>query len=112
MITIDQAMRGAVRFFDAVAAPHMSDAVAFLSGVGLSLLASGTKQDLLVLKDNLWIKAMRVMDETGNIDIDRLYDAARSRIDGKKITVPIPIIGDLTFLPDDLDKLYKYMQEA
>lgn len=43
MVTIDQAMRGILRFFDTVASPHMDEVRSFVAGVGLSLLADGSK---------------------------------------------------------------------
>lgn len=112
MVTIDQAMRGILRFFDTVASPHMDEVRSFVAGVGLSLLADGSKEQLLALKDNQWIKSMRIMDERGDVDIDRLYNKARPRLDSRKLPISIPFIGKLTFTADDLDSLYKYMQEA
>ena len=55
---------------------------------------------------------MGVMDEGGNIDLDRLYNAARPRFDGQKLPITVPIIGELRFDVSDLDKLYRYIQEA
>ena len=55
---------------------------------------------------------MGIMDEDGNIDLDRLYNAARTRVDGKKIPLTIPVIGELRFDVNDVDRLYKYIQEA
>ena len=48
----------------------------------------------------------------GDVDIDRLYNKARPRLDGRKLPIKIPFIGKLTFAADDLDSLYKYIQEA
>ena len=58
------------------------------------------------------IKAGTPMDAEGNIDLDRLYNAARTRVDGKKIPLTIPVIGELRFDVNDVDRLYKYIQEA
>ena len=55
---------------------------------------------------------MGIMDEEGNIDLDRLYNAARTQVDGKKIPWDIPVIGELKFDVNDVDRLYKYIQEA
>lgn len=54
---------------------------------------------------------MRIMDEQGNIDIDRLYSAARPKFENK-LSVSVPFIGELKFDQNDIDKLYKYIQEA
>ena len=75
-VTIDQAMRGAVRFADNEIIPHL-----------------------------------RIMDEHGKIDIDRLYSAARPKFENK-LSVDVPFIGSLKFDQNDVDKLYKFIQEA
>lgn len=112
MITIDQAMRGVMRFADAEIGPHLPTGKAIGLGVALSLIAEGGKEQLLALRENPLIKTMGVMDESGSIDLDRLYTAARPRFDGQKLPVALPLIGELRFDVNDLDKLYKYMQEA
>ena len=54
---------------------------------------------------------MGVMDETGNINIDRLYNAVRPKFE-QRLPVSIPFIGELTFDQNDVDKLYRYIKEA
>lgn len=112
MITIDQAMRGVMRFADAEIGPHLPTGKAIGLGVALSLIAEGGKEQLLALRDNPLVKTMAVMDESGGIDLDRLYNAVRPRLDGKKLPVTLPLIGELRFDANDLDTLYRYIQEA
>ena len=64
------------------------------------------------LKEHTAVQLMGVMDDGGNIDIDRLYNAARQKMDGQKLPVDVPIIGELRFDVGDLDKLYRYIREA
>lgn len=78
MITIDQAIRGAVRYAETEVIPNLP----FGKSIG-----------------------------TG-IDIDQLYSLARPKMEGQKITVQIPIFGELRFDVNDLDKLYQYIKEA
>ena len=54
---------------------------------------------------------MQIFDDTGNIDLDKLYNAARPRFENK-LSVSVPFIGDLKFDQNDVDKLYKFIQEA
>ena len=112
MITIDQAMRGVMRFADAEIGPHLPTGKAIGLGVALSLIAEGGNEQLLALRENPLIQTMGVMDEQGNVDLDRLYNAARPKLDGQKLPVTLPLIGELRFDVNDLDKLYKYIQEA
>ena len=112
MVTIDQAMRGAVRFADNEIIPHLPTGKGIGAGIALALIMDGGKERLLRLRENAAVQMMGVMDADGNVDIDRLYNAARPRFDGQKLPVAVPIIGELRFDVGDLDKLYRYIQEA
>jgi hypothetical protein len=112
MVTIDQAMRGAAKFADNEIIPHLPMGKGIGAGIALALIMDGGKSRILALKDHPAVQMMGIMDEEGNIDLDRLYNAARPRFDGQKLPVTVPIIGELRFDVGDLDKLYKYIQEA
>lgn len=112
MVTIDQAMRGAARYADNEIIPHLPTGKGIGAGIALALIMDGGKAQLLKLRENPAVQMMGVMDADGNIDIDRLYNVARPRVDGQKLPVMVPIIGELRFDAGDLDKLYRYIQEA
>lgn len=111
MVTIDQAMRGATRFADVEVIPHLPGGKGVGAGIVMALMMGGGREKVLALRENPAVKLMRVMDEQGNIDLDRLYNAARPRFE-QKMTVTIPLLGDFTFDQNDVDKLYRYIQEA
>lgn len=112
MVTIDQAMRGAMRFADSEIIPHLPTGKGIGAGIALALIMDGGKERLMQLKEHPAVQLMGVMDDGGNIDIDRLYNAARPKINGQKLPVTVPILGELRFDVGDLDKLYRYIQEA
>ena len=112
MVTIDQAMRGVAQYADNEIIPHLPTGKGIGAGIALALILDGGKNRILALKDHPAVKMMGIMDEEGNIDLDRLYNAARTRVDGKKIPWNIPVIGELKFDVNDVDRLYKYIQEA
>lgn len=111
MVTIDQAMRGAAKFADNEIIPHLPMGKGIGAGIALALIMDGGKAQLLKLRENPAVQMMGVMDEAGNIDLDRLYNAARPRFENK-LTVSVPLLGDMRFDQNDVDKLYRYMQEA
>ena len=112
MVTIDQAMRGVAKYADDEIIPHLPTGKGIGAGIALALIMDGGKNRILALKDHPAVQMMGIMDADGNIDLDRLYNAARTQVDGKKIPVTIPIIGELRFDVNDVDRLYKYIQEA
>ena len=112
MVTIDQAMRGAMRYADNEVIPHLPGGKGIGAGIMLALIMEGSREKILALRENPAVKMMQIFDDAGNIDLDRLYNAARPRFDGQKLPVTVPIIGELRFDVSDLDKLYRYIQEA
>lgn len=112
MVTIDQAMRGVAKYADDEIIPHLPMGKGIGAGIALALIMDGGKSRILALKDHPAVQMMGIMDAEGNIDLDRLYNAARTQVDGKKIPLTIPVIGELRFDVNDVDRLYKYIQEA
>lgn len=110
-VTIDQAMRGAVRFADTEIIPHLPGGKGIGAGIALALIMDGGRSRILALREHPAVKLMQIMDEQGNIDLDRLYNAARPKFENK-LSVSVPFIGELKFDQNDVDKLYKYIQEA
>lgn len=110
-VTIDQAMRGAIRFADNEIIPHLPTGKGIGAGIALALIMDGGRSRILALRDHPAVKLMQIMDEQGNIDLDRLYSAARPKFENK-LSVSVPFIGELKFDQNDVDKLYKYIQEA
>ena len=112
MATIDQIMRAVTRFADNEVLPRLPTGKGIGAGIALALIMDGGKDRLMKLREHPAVQLMGVMDESGNIDIDRLYNAARPKMDGQKLPVTVPILGELRFDVGDLDKLYRYIQEA
>ena len=110
-VKIDQAMRGAVRFADNEIIPHLPGGKGIGAGIALALIMDGGRSRILALREHPAVKLMQIMDEQGNIDLDRLYNAARPKFENK-LSVSVPFIGELKFDQNDVDKLYKYIQEA
>lgn len=110
-VTIDQAMRGAVRFADNEIIPHLPGGKGIGAGIMLALIMEGSREKVLAMREHPAVKLMQIMDEQGNIDLDRLYNAARPKFENK-LSVSVPLIGELKFDQNDVDKLYKYIQEA
>lgn len=81
MITIDQAMRGVVRFIDTEILPHLPTGKGIGAGIAVALIMDGGKERILALRENPVVQMMGVMDEAGNINIDRLYNAARPKFE-------------------------------
>ena len=52
------------------------------------------------------------VDEEGNVDLDGVLEAARGAVPEKGFKATVPILGDLTFYMEDLERLAKYIKEV
>lgn len=111
MATIDQIMRAVTRFADNEVLPRLPTGKGIGAGILLALVMEGGREKLLALREHPVVQMMGVMDESGNVDVEKLYSVARPKLDGKKLPVSIPIIGELRFDVNDLDRLYSMVQE-
>ena len=111
-VTIDQALNGLERFVNSELIPRLPEGIGVAVAILMRMAKAGGKERLLAMKDNFFVQLTGALDEEGNVDIDRLYKYARDEIDGKKIKLFSIKDKDMRFDVTDVDKLYKYIQEA
>jgi hypothetical protein len=65
------------------------------------------------LTSNPMFTSLGVVKDSGMIDIDTIRDILKEQINKAGfMRLTLPIIGDVDFTSDDIDALYKYIQEA
>lgn len=58
--------------------------------------------------NNGLIRTFGIIDENGDVEIDRLASSLRTEIQRKeKLSFKVPLFGTLTFHPSDVDSLYE-----
>lgn len=115
MVTINQIESGAVKYIDAEIAPNIPvhvpngqlKKVAFLAGA-----AYAVRKNVQQYASHPMLVQMGAVDEKGNVDLDGLLEAARSTVPKDGLQVTVPILGELTFFVEDLDRLATYIKEA
>lgn len=115
MVTISQIEAGAVKFIDAEIAPKIPvnvpngqlKKVAFLAGA-----AYAVRKNIRQYAGHPMVTQLGAVDEAGNVDLDGLLGAARGAVSNEGVKVSVPILGDLTFYAEDLERLAEYIKEA
>lgn len=115
MITVNQIEAGLTKYIDTEIAPKIPvnipngqlKKVAFLAGAAYAV-RKGVRQYI----NSPVLLQLGAVDEAGNVDLDGVLDAVRGVIpkDGFKATVPI--LGDLTFFSEDVERLAEYIREV
>lgn len=115
MVTINQIEAGATKYIDAEIAPKIPVNVpngqlkkfAFLTGAAYAVHNSVRQYAAAPL-----LIQSGAVDEEGNVDLDGVLEAARKAVPEKGLQVTVPILGNLTFFPEDLERLAAYIKEA
>ena len=109
MVNKNQLINGVVKYMDAELLPKTQGAK-FWAMTALGTLASKQAAQMLdKLAEVPALKTLALVDNSGNIDIDSLYNAVRPAAEKQPASVDIPLIGRFTFGADDVDKLYNYI---
>jgi hypothetical protein len=113
MVTIEQAQRGFTRMVDnhiAVAFDGWQRAI--IAGAA-GLLAANFPKIVKTYAEHPLVAALGVYNaETGQIDIDSLYNAFVPKIGEDKLPISIPKIGTIKLGKEEFDILRQYIKEA
>ncbi len=115
MVTISQIEAGTIKYIDNEIAPKIPvnvpngqlKKVVFLAGAAYAV-HKGVQQ----YADHTMLSQLGVVDQEGNFDIDGILEAARNAVPETGFKATVPVLGDLTFYAEDLDRLAAYIKEA
>ena len=107
-VTADQMAEGLARYIDGELVPKAPGLRKWMLG-----MAGGYAGKMVLDKVNqnrALLESIGIMTPDGTIDMDRLYTQMRAVADNSgPVTEHIPMMGDITFSSDDIDKLYHYI---
>lgn len=111
MITTIQAKNGLVKYIDNDMLPHLTGVKKIGLGIYTALAADNLVNAMEKYREHPAVAMLGVVDADGNIDIDRLYQAAAQHFQqGERVSIDIPLIGPYTVDKSDLESLYRYMK--
>ena len=109
-VKFETVIDGINRYLDREIYVNLSDVQELVARVVVGRI----NQNMDVLKASLmtngFIKTMSIIDTDGMVDIDWLLENVRKEIERKEnIRVEIPLIGKLTFCPEDVEVLREHI---
>lgn len=109
----DKVMRGIAKFLDNEVYCKMNDWQEMLARIAVSRVIGNTEALKTTLKNDSIVKVLSVMDDKGNVEIEGLLRDIKAHLTQKgKITLSISLFGNMSFVPDDVDTLRRYIMEA
>ena len=108
MVEFSHVIDGIARYTNNHIYAGMNDWQEVLARIAVSRIIGNPE----ALKQNLMangiIKTFAVMDSEGNVDLEPLMRDLKREIERKgKLSVNIPMFGKMSFVPADIDELYR-----
>lgn len=112
MVTLEQVKKGAETFCAKEIEHKLPLSKAFLFGTAAGVMFA--KFDALAewVRSKPLVSALGIISEDGEIDDETLFSAMRTQAEMGNASFDIPIIGNITFSGEDVDKLHQYIRSA
>lgn len=115
MATINQIEAGAAKYLDGEIAPKIPVNIPngqLKKAVFLAGATYAVRKNVRQLAANPTLTKLGAMSESGDVDIDGILEAARGAVPAEGLKVTVPILGDLTFYAEDLERLAEYIKQG
>ena len=118
MVNVGQIKRGLANFVDAEILPKIPAGTLkrTLIGAAIGLYLSNLEKALAGATKSAYITALGVMDEAGNIDIDRLAEEIKRNMPPEGMRIDLDImgfhLGDMTLNHSDIERLRAHIVNA
>ena len=112
MISMDKVKRGIARYIDEEFTNKMSGWQKWVFGAGIAMFIENFTSNMQRLKENPVVKSLGLMDDMGNVAVERLHQQLKVQAQKGAVTFEIPMLGTVTLRENDVDKLYNYIMQA
>lgn len=105
-VSFETALDGIAKFIDKNVYAGMNDWQELIARIFVGRIFDARENLKSAFVNSGFIRTFGIIDEDGNIDIDSLAKDIKRELQRKeKITVSVPMFGQMTFVPQDVDEL-------
>lgn len=107
-VKFEAVLDGAAKFLDKEVYPGMNDWQQIIARMFVGRIFNSRETIKAAVVNNGFIRTFGIVDENGDVDIESLAIDLKNEMQRKeKLTFTIPLYGNLTFRPSDVDSLYE-----
>ena len=111
MVEFNKVIDGLSRYANAHIFCNMNQ----LQEIGARLIVSRVIGNPEILKQNLinngFVRTLAIMDGNGNVDLEPIMRDLKKEIERKgKVTIDTQLFGKMTFVPTDIDDIYREIE--
>lgn len=112
-MSFEKVINGILRYLNAEIFSKMSSWQEVLARVAVSRMVGSSELLKQFLMNNAFLRTFAIVDAHGNIDVDGLMRDLRAQIAERgKLVISLPMLGNFTFVAEDVDELHRYIREA
>lgn len=112
-VSFEAVLDGFAKFIDKNIYTGMNDWQELFARVLVGRIFDARESLKSAFVNNGFIRTFGIIDEEGNIDVESLAKDIKKEIQRKgRITVSVPMFGQMTFVPEDIDNLYNMIGEV
>ena len=109
----EKILQGINRFLDSELYTGLNNWQEMIARITVARVLSNQEIIKQTILSNPSLQTFAVVSADGEIDAETLLKEIKEYIAGKgKMTITVPLMGSFTFLPEDVDKLYRYIMEG
>lgn len=108
MVTFDQVLDGLARYLNKNFYANLNDWQEIVARIAVGRIIGNPESLKQSLSANGIVRTFAIMDSDGNVDLEPIMRDLKREIERKgKLTVEIPMFGKISFLPQDIDEIYR-----
>jgi hypothetical protein len=109
----EKVVDGIAKYIDFEIYSGMNDLQEVMARIVIGRLIENEDAIKKSIVNNGVIRTFGFVDSEGMVDVDSLRADVKKEIERKgKLTISIPMFGKLTFVPEDVDVIYRYITEG
>lgn len=113
LVTKEQLMTGLISYIDKDVMPLLPTQSQWILGAAVILLPNKANEIISTVSQNAVVQALGVTTPDGLIDSDNLLRAlGKSAEKYGNVTMSVPLIGNLTFTPKDVENLRQTIEQV
>lgn len=109
MVKFEKVLDGLSRYINKNVYPNIgNDWQELMMRLAVGRILNNPENVKQMVLSNGFVRTFGIIDSEGNVDIENLAKDLKREISNKgKITVEIPMLGKMSFVPADIDEIYQ-----
>lgn len=108
MVSFNQVLDGLARYLNKNFYSNLNDFQEVIARIAVGRIIGNPEALKQSLSANGIVRTFAIMDSDGNVDLEPIMRDLKREIERKgKLSVEIPMFGKISFLPQDIDEIYR-----